>query len=146
MADKIGCMARTGVSGPMHGEPLSMTSPKHRLLDAVETNRDLEGPACPQPFTDVPPGLEEFVPGYLASRREEVWEMIRVLAASDFESLEMLGHNIKGSGASFGFPEISRIGAALQHSAAQADHAASHIQVMKLKDYLDHAAHSGAGE
>ena len=95
------------------------------------------------PAIDIPPGLAEFIPGYLASRKEEVPEMIRLLAASDFESLEVLGHNIKGSGACFGFREISRIGAALEDSAEQADPAASRAHLMELQEYLDHVAHSG---
>jgi len=88
---------------------------------------------------NLPPGLAQFIPGYLASRRDECREMIRLLAASDFENLALLGHNIKGSGASFGFPEISRIGAALQYSAEQMDAVAAGTLLMELGDYLDNA-------
>ena len=95
--------------------------------------------ALRQRILDLPPGLAKFIPGYLASRRDELREMIRLLTASDFESLAVLGHNMKGSGTSFGFPEISRIGAALQHSAEQRDTAAAGIQLRELGDYLDNA-------
>jgi HPt (histidine-containing phosphotransfer) domain-containing protein len=127
-----------------------MTSPKHKLLGAIEMRQHAEGSAgsppeaYPQQFMDVPRGLEEFIPSYLANRKEEVPVMIGLLAASDFESLAVLGHNIKGSGASFGFPEISRIGAALQHSAEQTDPAALRTQLTELKDYLDYVEHTGA--
>jgi HPt (histidine-containing phosphotransfer) domain-containing protein len=96
-------------------------------------------PARQQRIMDLPPGLAEFIPGYLASRRDELREMIRLLAASDFENLAVCGHNIKGSGTSFGFPEISRIGAALQQSAEQMDAVATGAQLMELEDYLDNA-------
>lgn len=127
-----------------------MTGPKHKFPCAIETRRHAEGSpgsppeVYPQRFMDVPPGLEEFVPSYLANRKEEVAVMFRFLDASDFESLVVLGHNIKGSGTSFGFPEISRIGVALQQSAEQTDPAALRAQLTELKDYLDHIAHSGA--
>jgi histidine phosphotransfer protein HptB len=88
---------------------------------------------------DLPPGLAEFIPGYLASRKDELKEMIRLRAASDFESLAILGHNIKGTGTSFGFPEISRIGAALQDSAEQMDTVATGRQLAELGDFLDSA-------
>jgi HPt (histidine-containing phosphotransfer) domain-containing protein len=88
---------------------------------------------------DLPPGLEKFMPDYLANRREELKEMIRLLAAQDFEKLAVLGHNIKGTGAPFGFPAISRIGAALEHSAGQMDAAAAGRQLEELRDYLDKA-------
>ena len=88
---------------------------------------------------NLPPGLAQFIPGYLASRRDECREMIRLLAASDFENLALLGHNIKGSGASFGFPEISRIGVALQDSAEQSDTVATGALLRELEHYLDYA-------
>jgi|GEM_PF-2895482 len=43
--------------------------------------------------------------------------MMELLAASDFERLLVLGHSLKGSGGSFGFPELTRFGAALERSA-----------------------------
>jgi HPt (histidine-containing phosphotransfer) domain-containing protein len=96
-------------------------------------------------ITDLPPGLAEFIPGYLAGRKDELKEMIGLLAAHDFENLAVLGHNIKGSGTSFGFPEISRIGAALQDSAGQKDAVATGIQLKELGEYLDKVELAGAG-
>jgi HPt (histidine-containing phosphotransfer) domain-containing protein len=98
-----------------------------------------ESTARQQRIMDLPPGLAEFIPGYLASRREELKEMMRLLAGSDFGNLAVLGHNIKGSGTSFGFPEISRIGAALQYSAEQMDTVAAGTQLTELRDYLENA-------
>jgi hypothetical protein len=39
--------------------------------------------------------------------------MRELLAASDFEGLRILSHSLKGSGGSFGFPELTRIGGEL---------------------------------
>jgi HPt (histidine-containing phosphotransfer) domain-containing protein len=114
---------------------------KRRLrLTAGRTATDSAGSpltARQQRTTDLPPGLAGFIPGYLASRQDELKEMIGMLAASDFENLAVLGHNMKGTGASFGFPEISRIGAALQYSAEQMDSVATGTQLMELEDFLD---------
>jgi PAS domain S-box-containing protein len=85
---------------------------------------------------DMPSGLEEIVPGYLADRRDEVPEMMKLLAASGFERLAVLGHNLKGSGSSYGFRELTRMGAALQHSAEQTDAGAVSMQLTELKNYL----------
>ena len=98
-----------------------------------------QSPARRQRIMDLPPGLAEFIPAYLASRRDELKKMIGLLAASDFDSLAVLGHNIKGSGASFGFPEISRIGVALQDSAEQSDTVATGALLRELEHYLDYA-------
>jgi CheY-like chemotaxis protein len=85
---------------------------------------------------EMPADLEEIVPGYLAARQKELPEMMALLAASGFERLAIMAHNIKGSGGSYGFTELTRMGAALEHSAKQADTKALNLQLTELKDYL----------
>jgi len=87
---------------------------------------------------DMPPGLENIMPDYLAWRREEVPELIAMLAASDFERLAKLSHNIKGTGTSYGFVDLSRIGADLELAAKQRDTNAASAQLMQLNYYLEH--------
>jgi len=78
------------------------------------------------------------VPAYLAGRKQEVPELLAVLAASDFERLAKMAHNIKGSGASYGFSDLTRIGAALELAAKQNDAGGSGAQLAQLNDYLNH--------
>ena len=85
----------------------------------------------------MPDGLEEIVPGYLAARLVELPEMMELLAASGFERLALMAHNIKGTGSSYGLPELTRMGAGLENSAKQADSEAVRLQLSELKDYLD---------
>jgi histidine phosphotransfer protein HptB len=87
---------------------------------------------------EIPPGLEQIMPDYLAWRRQEVPELIALLAASDFERLAKLSHNIKGTGTSYGLPDLSRIGADLELAAKQCDTAAAGDQLMQLNYYLEH--------
>jgi HPt (histidine-containing phosphotransfer) domain-containing protein len=87
---------------------------------------------------DMPPGLESILPDYLAWRREEVPQLIALLAASDFERLAKLSHNIKGTGTSYGFVDLSRIGADLELAAKQRDIDAASAQLMQLNHYLEH--------
>ncbi|HUE20300.1 MAG TPA: PAS domain S-box protein [Bryobacteraceae bacterium] len=85
---------------------------------------------------EVPPGLAEIVPGYLAARRKELPEMMALLAASGFERLAVLAHNIKGTGGSYGFPELTRMGAVLEQSAKHMDAEALSVQLTELNGYL----------
>ena len=87
--------------------------------------------------TEIPPGLEHVVPGYLAGRRKEVFEMYELLAASDFARLATLGHNLKGSGGGYGFPALTHLGAALEELAKQRDGLALRTQLTKLSRYLE---------
>jgi CheY-like chemotaxis protein len=85
---------------------------------------------------EMPPELEDIVPGYLASRRKEVSEMTELLAASNFERLSVLSHNLKGTARGYGFPDLVRMGSALEHSANQMDSGALHTQIADLGNYL----------
>jgi hypothetical protein len=91
----------------------------------------------PEPILiEPPPGLEKIVPGYLSARREDVAKMTALLAASDFPGLAVLGHNLKGNGASYGFPELTRIGNDLMQSAVRQDKIALGDELTELARYL----------
>ncbi len=81
--------------------------------------------------------VAELVPEYLAARRGELPRMLELLAAGDFERLRILSHSLKGSGGSFGFPELSRFGAALERHAQESDGVSFSGELARLKDYLD---------
>jgi len=70
---------------------------------------------------DVGPEVRMLVPGFLASRRREHLWMESCLADDDFEQIVRLGHRLKGSGGSFGFPQLTRIGARLEEAARGGD-------------------------
>jgi len=67
--------------------------------------------------------LRDLAPGYLENRRADVGRLSAALAAGDWDTLRVVGHNIKGTGAGYGFAAISEMGAALE-AAAQARDAA----------------------
>jgi HPt (histidine-containing phosphotransfer) domain-containing protein len=97
-----------------------------------------EPPARPEPiWIAMPDGLEDLVPGYLASRRKEASEMIALLAGSEYARLAVLGHNLKGTGTGYGFPDLTRMGAALEQAAKRADQASLKAQIVDLNRYLD---------
>jgi PAS domain S-box-containing protein len=85
---------------------------------------------------ETPVGLEGIIHGYLAARRDELLGMSALRAASDFKSLAVLAHNLKGSGTSYGFPDLTRLGTALEQSANQTDTVGLDAQLADLKDYL----------
>jgi signal transduction histidine kinase/HPt (histidine-containing phosphotransfer) domain-containing protein len=86
---------------------------------------------------EVPPGLAEIVPPYLMRRRKEVPEMFDLLAKSDFASLAALGHNLKGTGGGYGFPELTHLGARVEQSAKQNDAEVLRKRITDLNSYLD---------
>jgi DNA-binding response OmpR family regulator len=73
---------------------------------------------------------------FLERRRKEVDEMRRAHVAADYEHLRSLGHNLKGVGASFGFPELGEIGARIERAARARDHGSMDQVIDELAGYL----------
>ena len=71
------------------------------------------------------------------NRRREVSEMIELLAASDFERLSVLSHNLKGTARGYGFPDLVQMGSALERSANQMDRGTLRTQITDLGNYLE---------
>jgi HPt (histidine-containing phosphotransfer) domain-containing protein len=82
--------------------------------------------------------VEELVPEYLAARKNEVPQMLQLLASSDFERLRVLSHSLKGSGGSFGFPELTHFGETLERYARTGDGASFRAELSRLNEYLEH--------
>jgi len=81
------------------------------------------------------------IPAFLQNRRQDVITMLDALSRSDFETMQRLGHGMKGAGASFGFQVITDIGAAVEREARSADADASRKWVDELSTYLDRVEH-----
>jgi signal transduction histidine kinase/CheY-like chemotaxis protein len=87
--------------------------------------------------TAVDQSLADVVPEYLDKRRRDVPAMLTSLGFSDYESIRVLGHNMKGSGGGFGFPLLSEIGAKIEKAALDRDAAAVRGQIDALATYLN---------
>lgn len=71
--------------------------------------------------TDILPSLAEQIaarrPAFLANRRLDVEKLQNALAVKDFALIQHIGHNAKGIGTGYGFPEISRAGSTIEIAA-----------------------------
>lgn len=79
----------------------------------------------------------DLMPGFLQNRRQDVIAMLDALERRDFQTVERLGHGMKGAGGSYGFQAITDIGGALEQAAISADTDASRKWVGELSSYLD---------
>jgi CheY-like chemotaxis protein/HPt (histidine-containing phosphotransfer) domain-containing protein len=83
------------------------------------------------------PKFADLIPGFLQNRRQDVSAILDALDRGDFETVESLGHGMKGVGGSYGFQAITDIGAALEQAAESVDNDASRKWVGELSSYLD---------
>ena|ERR1700741_5000878 len=80
--------------------------------------------------------IAALVPRFLANRAADVDKIRAALARADFEMIRASAHAMKGAGGGYGFPEISRLGAALEEGAQRSDAAAISALVASLDEYL----------
>ena len=83
------------------------------------------------------PSLAELVPGFLEGRRRDIDAIAAALERSDYDNVRILGHNMKGSGAGYGFNRITEIGASLEQAAGRRAPQAIRERSAELVRYLD---------
>jgi PAS domain S-box-containing protein len=83
--------------------------------------------------------LKEQTPAYLNNCRRDVIAMLAALDRADFDSIVILGHNLRGSGGGFGLPAITDFGAGIEQSAGEADDSGTRRWLEELSTYLDPA-------
>jgi PAS domain S-box-containing protein len=83
------------------------------------------------------PKSAERIAVFLENGRRNVVAMRDALELNDFETVEFLGHGMRGSGGMFGFQAITDIGAALELAAESGDADASRARVGELSQFLD---------
>jgi len=114
------------------------------LLRAIK-DRFLVGPSPPAAHSTLTAlgtasahsSLKARIPAFLLNRRHDVVSMLKALARGDFETVERLGHGMKGAGVSFGFQPISDIGTGLEVEAGVRNTNAARRWVDELTAFLD---------
>ena len=81
--------------------------------------------------------LEDLIPGFLKNRRKDIMEIESLLAADDYETIQRLGHSMKGAGGGYGFDEITDIGIHIEQAAKEKNAAEIRTQMERLSSYLD---------
>jgi len=80
--------------------------------------------------------LADLIPVYLKRRESDLAAITAAAEARDFDRLQTLGHQMKGSGAGYGFDVISEIGAALEVEAKEKRTERVSGLVSRLADFL----------
>ncbi len=70
---------------------------------------------------DIDAELTRLVPDYLAARRRDLVTLRELLGRECWDDMRRIGHRMKGTGATYGFPDISRLGDAIEVAAQSAD-------------------------
>jgi len=113
---------------------LSKPISKRRLLALLEQYAR-SGSECPE-CTALSPKLAALVPKYLESRNKDARVLAHLHARGDFAAIRDIAHNLKGTGESYGFPQITALGGAMQAAADSSDADAVGRQIRELGKVL----------
>lgn len=91
-------------------------------------------------LVEVPEGLERHSREYVSARRSEVSRMMNFLPGQGIDELRVFGHNLKGTGLSFGFPELTRLGAAIEEAARSSNTSQIAEHLAEVRDYVEYAS------
>jgi HPt (histidine-containing phosphotransfer) domain-containing protein len=92
------------------------------------------------------PVATALLPRFLEHRRRDVVAIRAALEQGDFETIARIGHNMAGTGVSYGFPELGTLGARLDVEARGANVAAVRELAQSLVEFLVWVEAEGAGQ
>jgi CheY-like chemotaxis protein len=84
----------------------------------------------------VEPWLKPIVSGYLEKRRCDVVSLRAAIGRGDFQTVRTIGHQMAGTGASYGFPPVTEIGFRLEEAALVGDAGQIAVNLEELERYL----------
>lgn len=81
--------------------------------------------------------IQEIVPIFFGHRRDDIESILKALEDSDYDTVRIIGHSMKGAGGGYGFDGVTDLGGSMELAAT--GHNAEEIRklVGELSTYLD---------
>ena len=70
---------------------------------------------------EMDPAIRALLPNYIRRRQSDVETIALLMRAKDFEEVGRLAHNMRGSGAAYGYPRITELGGLIEEAASSRD-------------------------
>lgn len=80
--------------------------------------------------------LEPLIPFFLNNQHKALAAMQAALQQHDYETIQSLGHRMKGSGGGYGFDAVTDIGSAIEEAARIGHHEEIAARLRSLAHYL----------
>ena len=85
----------------------------------------------------VDPDLKPILPRYMEIRLDELGKLEQAVRSGDSEAVRLLGHKLKGTGASYGFHELTTLGASIEISGRENDIQTASKLTTDVRNYLE---------
>jgi HPt (histidine-containing phosphotransfer) domain-containing protein len=80
--------------------------------------------------------LEDLVPVFLRAREDDLRKLLTALEGTDFATMRLVGHSMKGAAGAYGFAELARLGNAIEVAALAGDAGVVRAQAERMRDHL----------
>jgi HPt (histidine-containing phosphotransfer) domain-containing protein len=84
----------------------------------------------------IDPDLETLIPGFLTNRNKDLGTLRAALEGKNFQTMQSVGHSLKGVGGGYGFTGMSEIGAAIEKAAKNQSLEELREQIDRYAGYL----------
>jgi len=91
----------------------SIAKAMHNARSPIEPRANGNGKHA-GPVVEIDADISDLIPGFLERKRIDARSVAEALDRGDFEAVARIAHRLKGEGGSYGFNEISKVGAALE--------------------------------
>lgn len=71
--------------------------------------------------SDLDPAIRALLPNYIRRRESDVETIADLISQGDFQEVGRLAHNMRGSGAAYGYPRITQLGGQIEDAARSKD-------------------------
>ncbi len=129
--------ALTGYSGPEEVQrslDAGCTAHLVKPIDLTTLLAAIEGHTVVRIRADL--SLRSLIPRYLQNRGSDIDAITTALEENDYETVRILGHNMKGTGTGYGFGRITAIGASLEQAALRRAPEEIRLKVAELVHFL----------
>lgn len=97
----------------------------------------VNGKSDTEPVAHVDAAIEHLIPSFLERQAKNVELILRALTLGDLETVENLGHNMKGAGGGYGFDAITTIGLCIEQAVSDKNYQEIRKLVGDLLTYLE---------
>ena len=120
-----------------HSKKNTDARPSHSFGKGGMLNDRLSANHHGKPTVVIDSSLSDIVPIFLSNIRENPEKILQALDAGNFDLPRTLGHNMKGTGAAYGFPPITEIGAEIETAAKTGDADTIRRKATELAAFLE---------
>lgn len=82
------------------------------------------------------PEISDLIPGFLENRQKDIKTISEALGKKEYGTIRLIGHSMKGSGAGYGFDDLSKMGKALEKAAEKEEALSIQKELAKVETYL----------